>query len=123
MPDIQHTFGSDLTVGPTGDLALSETTQLTQERVLRRLLTNAGAYIWQLSYGAGLPQAIGRPANPDRIAAVIRAQMLQEAEVASSPAPAVSVVQSANGICTATIQYVDAETGTTQSFTVPVGLS
>ena len=123
MPDIQQSFGSDLTIGPTGDLALSMAAQLTQERVLRRLLTNGGAYIWQLSYGAGLPQAIGRPANPERLAAVIRAQMLQEGDVASSPAPAVAVSVAPDGTCTATIQYVDASSGVTQSFTVPVGMS
>ena len=123
MPDIQHTFASDLAVGPTGDLALSSGAALGLERVLRRLLTNAGAYIWQLGYGAGLPQAIGRVANPDRIKAVIRAQMLQESAVARSPAPSVSVARNADGSVYAYIRYADADTGETQSLTVPVEMS
>ena len=55
---------------------------LGQQRVLRRLLTSPGDYIWQLDYGAGLARFIGQPVNPLQIKAVIRSQIFKEAAVA-----------------------------------------
>jgi hypothetical protein len=120
MVDLALQFGGDLAVGPTGDLALADTTLLTQQRVLRRLLTNPGDYIWQLSYGAGLGQFVGQPAAPAAISGVARAQLLQEAAVASSPPPAVTAVAGSDGTVTATVTYADAATGqaSTLSFSV-----
>jgi len=46
MSDISHLWGNDLTIGPTGDLAVASNDGLTQQRVLRRLLTSVGDYIW-----------------------------------------------------------------------------
>ena len=63
MPDISHQFSADLSLSPTGDLATITAPQLTQQRVLRRLLTNPGDYIWHPSYGAGLAAFVGQPAN------------------------------------------------------------
>ena len=59
MADIQHTFGNDLTLSATGDIAIVDGTQRGQERVLRRLLTNPGDYIWLLNYGAILRRMVG----------------------------------------------------------------
>ena len=42
MVDLALQFGGDLAVGPTGDLELADGSVLTQQRVLRRLLTNPG---------------------------------------------------------------------------------
>ena len=120
MADIQHTFGSDLTIGPAGDLAQSTGTQWGQDRVLRRLLTNAGAEIWRPNYGAGLPAMVGMPVNPKRIAALVRGQMLQERAVSASPVPAVTVSATPDGTVTAQIQYADASTGDPATLTVPV---
>ena len=47
MPDLSHEFGADLLAGPTGDLAVAAGAGLGRQRVLRRLLTNPGDYIWQ----------------------------------------------------------------------------
>jgi hypothetical protein len=120
MPDLQHTFGADLTVSATGDLALSDGTQLGQERVLRRLLTAPGNYIWQLAYGAGLPGFIGTPAQSDRISAVAKAQMYRESVVLRNPAPVVSVDVEPTGVVTLDIKYADATTQqtTTLSFSL-----
>lgn len=120
MPDLQHTFGADIGVSATGDLALSDGTRLGQERVLRRLLTNPGDYIWQPAYGAGLAGFIGQPAAPAAIEAVTRAQMLLEAVVARDPAPVVSVAASPDGTVTESIRYADAATGATQTLTLPI---
>jgi len=114
MSDMQHQFGSDLAIGPTGDLASVSGSALGQQRVLRRLLTNAGDYIWQLGYGAGLPQFVGQPANAVRIRAVIRSQIFKEAAVARSPEPAIDVSSDGVGTVSVRVSYADAETASTQ---------
>ena len=58
MHDIAHQWGSDLLTSSVGDLASVSGPLLGQQRVLRRLLTNPGDYIWQLDYGAGLARFI-----------------------------------------------------------------
>lgn len=114
MPDIAHTFGADLQLSPTGDLALVDGTPLGQQRVLHRLFTNPGDYIWHLQYGAGLPRFIGQPANGVRMQAVIRAQMYREAVVSRNPAPTINVNIQPTGVVTVGILYADAPTGQQQ---------
>lgn len=124
MPDIYHQFGSDLVVGPTGDLASVDGANLGQQRVLRRLLTNPGDYIWQPSYGAGLSQFLGQTVNPAQISAVVRSQIFKERAVAQSPEPVVDVQTSqvgAAGTVYVHIRYADADTGETQVLSFPVG--
>ena len=60
MADAFHQWGSDLATGSTGDISTISGQLLGQQRVLRRLLTNPGEYIWQLDYGAGLARFIGQ---------------------------------------------------------------
>lgn len=88
--------------------------------MLRRLLTNAGDYIWQLKYGAGLARFVGQPANTRQIRAVIRAQIFQEAVVARVPEPIIAVTINSSGTVYVEIRYVDADTGQVQvlSFSV-----
>lgn len=118
MLDLAHQFGSDLSVSCTGDLALSACPKLTEERLLRRLLTNPGDYIWHLDYGAGLGRYVGSTASAQRIQAATRAQVLKERAVARSPVPTVTVNKQTNGETTAVISYGDITTGTTQPLTV-----
>jgi len=120
MVDLALQIGGDLSVGPTGDLALADGATLTLQRVLRRLLTNQGDYIWQLSYGAGLGQFVGQPGAPAAIAGVTRSQLLQEADVAASPPPVVTTVAGNDGTVMATLTYTDAATlqASTLSFSV-----
>jgi hypothetical protein len=120
MVDLALQYGGDLSVGPTGDLALADGPVLTQQRVLRRLLTNPGDYIWQVSYGAGLGQFVGQPGAPAAIAGVTRAQLLQEAGVAPSPPPVVTSTVGNDGTVTTALVYTDAATGqaSTLSFSV-----
>jgi hypothetical protein len=120
MADLALQFGGDLSLGVTGDLAVSDGSTLTEQRVLRRLLTNAGDYIWQLSYGAGLGQFVGQPGGQAAIAGAARSQMLLEAAVAATPAPAITTTAASDGTVTLTIRYADARTGQTSllSFSV-----
>ena len=119
MADLAHFYGTDLQTDSTGDLALSEGTQFGVERVLRRLMTSQGEYIFQPDYGAGLPLFLGNPAAPQRIEGTIRAQMELEDAVAPSPIPSISV-QQANSTFTANIRYVDSTTGESSVLTLPI---
>lgn len=124
MADIFHMWSSDLAVSATGDLAIASGSIVTQQRVIRRLLTNPGDYIWQLDYGAGLGQFIGQPVNELHIQAVIRAQIFKETAVAQTPEPLVTVqVTPAGNIGTiyVQIQYTDVSSGETQSLSFSVG--
>ena len=108
--DINHFWGGDLSTGPTGDLATAAGTTRGQQRVLRRLLTNPGDYIFHPTYGAGLPGFVGQPIDPAKIVAVIRSQLMLEASVARLPAPVISVKQLPTDptAITVSIKYNDA---------------
>ncbi len=107
-------------VGSTGDLATVSGTVLGTQRVLRRLLTNPGDYIWQPAYGAGLARFVGEPANVLQVRAVIRAQIFQETAVARTPEPVIAVTSDDSGAVYVDIRYVDADSGQTEVLTFSV---
>jgi hypothetical protein len=108
MYDIYLEWGTDLSVGSNGDLALVNGSTQTNQRVMRRLLTNPGDYIWNLAYGAGLGSFVGSIADSLDIEAVIRNQISLEAAVPSTPAPNVMVQTIAvGGYVVADITYSD----------------
>jgi hypothetical protein len=121
MPDISHLWGNDLSLSSTGDLATVDTPIVTQQRVLRRLLTNPGDYIWSLDYGAGLASFVGLPGATPAIAAAIRGQIFKEVAVAQTPAPTIDLQPDQAGDLYVSISYADATTGATQTlaFTTP----
>src|SRR3954451_17694751 len=117
MADACHQWGSDLVLGPTGDVASVSGQLLGQQRVLRRLLTSPGDYIWQLDFGAGLARFIGQPVNPLQINAVVRSQIFKEPAVARQPEPVIDVQISPGGAAGTVyvyIRYVDAYSSQTQ---------
>lgn len=109
MYDLFHEWGGDLVVGSGGDLAVSTGSDTINQRVYRRLLTNAGDYIWNLEYGGGLAQFVGQPSDEADIGAIIQTQLALESAVPTTPAPQVSVgvVDPANGYIVASISYAD----------------
>ena len=121
MVDVWHQFGGDLAVGLTGDLVLAGGAKAAQQRLLRRLLTNTGDYIWQMTYGAGLGSLVGQPSAALRIQGLIRGQIFNEASVARSPEPAIDVRADQGGVVTVQIRYADADTGTTELLSFPIG--
>lgn len=78
------------------------------------------AYPFETAYGCGLPQRVGSVENSSGNAMAIQAevfsQLLQEASVASSPAPTVSVEPIPGGGETIGISYTD-QSGSNQNFT------
>ena len=121
MPDLFHQYGGDLLLGPSGDLASVDATLLGQQRVLRRLLTNPGDYLWNPAYGAGLGQFVGQPASVARIRSAIRSQIFQESAVARQPEPVIDVRSDGGGIVTVLVSYADSNTGATQVLSFSVG--
>ena len=91
MQDVSLVWGGDIVSDATGDVALASGTTLGQQRVLRRLLTNPGDYIWELTYGAGLARFVGMPGNLLAIKAAIRAQIFKEPAVSRLPEPSIDV--------------------------------
>jgi phage baseplate assembly protein W len=118
--DISHLWGADVSLGATGDLAPATGARATEQRLLRRLLTAPGEYLWQPGYGAGLGRFVGQPLAVPAIAAAIRAQILKEPAVAATPEPEIGVRADATGQVFVEIRYVDAPSGATRqlAFTV-----
>ena len=121
MSDLHHAWAGDLAIGPTGDIVTAAGPALGTERVLRRLLTNPGDYIWQPGYGAGLARFVGQPADPAAIRALIRTQMLREPAVAPTPEPVIEVQSDPGGTLSVQVRYADAETAEARLLMVSVG--
>lgn len=125
MPDVSLEWQDDFQPSPTGDLALSDGSDLARQRIVRRLCTAINGYIWELGYGGGLPQKIGRTAQPPAIQSLVRAQLKLEAAVSQRPPAQITVTEDAVniGAFIITIVYVDANLGeqTSLSFSTATG--
>jgi phage baseplate assembly protein W len=120
MPDLEMSWSGDLSVSATGDLAIVADPSLGTERVLRRLLTNPGDYIWNPDYGAGLGQFVGRPVDLAGVEALIRAQMALESAVSSTPEPIISISSDVAGRLYLQIRYEDSITAISSALTASV---
>lgn len=123
MADLSLTYGGDLGFSASGDLALATRDMLTRQRVLRRLLTTPGDYIWNLSYGAGLGQYVGAAGGQTLVGSVATAQMRLESRVAAQPAPTVDVTTNPGSGLVLTIRYADASGGGSAALALPVSSS
>jgi hypothetical protein len=125
MSDLVLSWGADLAVGSTGDLATVGESSLGQQRVLRRLLTNPDDYVWHPDYGAGLAAFIGSTVAVAQIQAIIQSQLGKEPAVAPSPAPVVAVTAGPSGgqfnSVSASVQYMDADSAQLQQVNLAVG--
>lgn len=112
LADLAHWFGGDLSTSNTGDVQTATGTLRGRQRVVRRLMTNPGADLFSPGYGAGLPQAVGKPLNIPKLQALCIAQVLLESVVAKSPIPTVSISQSSADLTqfTVSVAYTDSPT-------------
>lgn len=119
LNDVGHLWGADIRLSSTGDLSLVSGSDRSKERVLRRLLTNPGEYLFSMPYGGGVPAQIGKIADNAKISANIQGQMKIEPSVSQSVAPTVAVTDTAQGVAVA-ISYIAApdQTPAALSFTV-----
>lgn len=111
MADLFTWWQQDLVILPTGDVLIADGTIEGEQRVLRRLLTNPGDYLWHLEYGAGLPRYVGQVEQEGAIASLIMAQMMIEDAVAQDPLPIVKAKEINSGL-QVDIKYVDNNVGT-----------
>jgi hypothetical protein len=86
-------WGGDLSVGPGGDINVVIVQADVKQRVIRRLLTNLGDYIWHTDYGAGLGSYVGKPCSPNFIEGTVLNQLKLESLVTMTPAPIVQINQ------------------------------
>lgn len=98
LADVAHVWGQDVQLSPTGDLGRVTRADRSRQRVLRRLLTNPGDYIFHPDYGAGLPALVGSNVTAAEVAALVRQQLKLEPSVAQTPEPVISVTLIPNGI-------------------------
>jgi hypothetical protein len=98
--EIYQEYGNDLVVTATGDLLTADGGELTNQRIIRRLLTtpitviNPPDYLDEPTYGAGLPQFVGRPNSPEveeEINGLVTSQMYLENTVAQNPPPEITI--------------------------------
>lgn len=125
MTDVTHQWGGDLEVSPTGDIRVGSVDEVTTQRILRRLLTAPGQYIWQLPYGAGLGRLVGVPADVSRIRAIVAVQLGLETAVASEPRPFISARPASSGspgTMVVEIRYRNVQSGQEQTATLPMRL-
>ena len=118
MADLHLGWAGDVASSETGDLAVVDRPGLGTERVLRRLLTNPGAYIWHPDYGAGLGRYVGQPIDAAGIEALIRSQMELEPAVAREPEPVVIVRADAAGSLFVQVRYADADTAESRALNI-----
>jgi hypothetical protein len=120
--EIYQDFGNDLVVNQNGDLQVADGTTLSNQRVVRRLLTNPGTYLWNPNYGAGLPQFIGDLNSSDnyqKIKGRITSQMYLEDSVSQVPPPDIELTSITNQL-NGTINYTNSITNTQAVITLPV---
>ncbi|MCE0745217.1 phage tail protein [Acetobacter sicerae] len=113
MSDISHTFGYDIDISETGDLAIVSGSDIGKQRITRRLCTNPGEYIFWTDYGAGLPQRIGNTDTLGDITSVILEQMKMESAISESPTPSIKMYSLTDGTKKISIQYSDSTTDET----------
>ena len=122
MTEVNLEWRSDFVLDGTGDLLLVDGDDEVRQRLERRLFTPQQGYVWHPTYGAGLPQRIGRTYTRAQIQAIVSSQVYQEASVAAFPPAQIQTDVSPNepdnvGIA---IKYWDAATGVAVSFTITV---
>lgn len=118
MADLNHWWGDDLNLTPSGDLSTVDNLNRDNQRIFRRLCTNGGQsgariaeYLFHPEYGGSAPWYVGQTVDALTITGVIRSQMYQEASVGHSPEPTILTNMNPNGTYSVQIEYTDNNTG------------
>lgn len=98
--EIYQDYGNDLIITIGGDLETADSTLLSNQRIIRRLLTtpisvnNPPDYLDHPNYGAGLPQFVGQNETPEiinKITGLILSNMFLEETVSQDPPPTIVI--------------------------------
>jgi hypothetical protein len=120
MADLSLEWNSDFSPDSSGDLLVLDGDSEVRQRLERRLFTAVQGYVWHPDYGAGLPQKVGSTLSVAEIKSIVASQLALEASVAPNP-PAVLTVQASPNAPDSIgigIQYFDAATGVSVSFSI-----
>lgn len=120
MADLSLEWHGDFEIDASGDLLVVDGDDEVRQRLERRLFTAKQGYIWHPQYGAGLPQKIGSTLSVSQIRSIVASQLAMEASVATSPPAQLTVTAPPNqtDLISIAIQYWDAKTGVSVSFTI-----
>jgi hypothetical protein len=118
--DLYHYFGSDLEVSPTGGLATATGSTLTDQTVIRYLLTNPGDDPFNPTFGLGASQMIGEPEAAAKVKALIIGGMKTLSVVDQTQPIIVNVYAEDTNTLTAVITYTDSVSGSALTQTVPI---
>ena len=117
MADLNSPWGADLQISATGDLALVDGLNRSNQRIIRRLFTNLGAYIWHPEYGASIPDRIGDNIDVNLFQAVVYSQIMLEDSVSPTPPPQVTTVMAGVDQVACTIVYTAVSDGQQKTMT------
>lgn len=109
LSDLYHWYGGDVSSSATGDFQTVTGDTRSQQRIIRRLCTNPGDYIFHPEYGGGLPKLIGSNASVSDVKAIVQSQLKLEDSILQLPVPIVAVTSITAGM-QIQIQYTDALT-------------
>lgn len=118
MADVSLEWNSDFQPDATGDLLIVDGVDEVRQRLERRLFTPVNGYVWHKGYGAGLPRKIGSVYSVAEIKSICQSQLALEASVATNPPAQISVTGLPGGLTVISIQYWDAVTGVSVSFSI-----
>ena len=117
MSSLSHTVGGDLDLSGSGNLTLVSDAEETRQKILRRLCTNPGGYIWHPDYGAGLPAMVGMTMDAGTLQGIVQEQMADESGVDQTQPITVTVTNTPAGFYRCDITYTDSQTQTIQALT------
>ncbi|AAW62163.1 hypothetical protein [Gluconobacter oxydans] len=117
MSALSHTIGGDLVLTTGAALATVSDAEETRQKILRRLCTNPGGYLWHLDYGAGLPAMVGKAMDAGTIQSVVQQQMATESGVDQTQPVTVTVTSTPSGLFRCDVSYTDSQTQTIQALT------
>lgn len=120
MSALSHVVGGDLLLDATGSLAVVTGPDETTQRLIRRLCTPQGGYIWQPDFGCGLPQMVGTPMDETYARGLILQQLALDSGVDHTQPVSVVFTSPNVGTYVCTIGYVAAITGEAISVEVPL---
>ncbi|MBR8182085.1 phage tail protein [Burkholderia ambifaria] len=109
LSDLSQWYGGDVSASATGDFQTATADTRSQQRIIRRLCTNPGDYIFHPDYGGGLPKLIGSNASVSEVRAIVQSQLRLEESILQLPAPVVAITPITAGM-QIQIQYTDALT-------------